>query len=505
LRDIHFPADEFALEAARQHLVLAEFFGLQMLVAARRARIVSRAGTPHCGPGQLLGRFHESLPYQLTGAQRRVLAEIRADLGADRPMNRLLQGDVGSGKTLVAMSAMLLAVEAGFQAVLMAPTQVLAEQHYLVFTSWLEPLGLKVALRTGSRREESRSGGLFATDATMAGDELALGLPTRREPDIIIGTHALLYDKASDARVGLVVIDEQHKFGVLQRAKLTASSVVPPDVLVMTATPIPRTLAITIYGDLDVSVLDEMPAHRGRIVTAVRSAGKAKEAAEFVLAQLNAGRQAYFVYPLIEESEKLNVKAAVDRFEYWRETLQPHRCALLHGRLRAEEKERVMSAFRAGETQVLVATTVIEVGVDVPNATIMLIENAERFGLAQLHQLRGRVGRGKHKSYCLLLFDETVGEQAAEKLKILEESADGFVIAESDLKLRGAGDILGTAQSGLPPLKLGNLLEDAELMRTARSFVQALFLADPGLQRPENAPYRSFLEESGPGTHVTAS
>ena len=496
LRDIHFPASEEDRDAARRHLVLSEFFALQMLIAARRSRTITRQGESHCGPGRLLERFHDTLSFALTSAQWRAIGEIRGDLAAARPMNRLLQGDVGAGKTLVAISSMLLAVEAGYQAVLMAPTQVLAEQHYLVFTRWLEPLGLKIALRTGNRREESETGGIYEGAAPTAADEFALGLLAPKDPDILIGTHALLHEKKPLARLGLVVIDEQHKFGVMQRAQLTKARKILPDVLVMTATPIPRTLAITVYGDLDVSILDELPANRGKIVTAVRPDSKLREAAEFVRAQLTAGRQAYLVYPLIEESEKLTAKAAADRFEYWQETLKPFRCELLHGRLRPEEKDAVMRAFRDGEAHALVSTTVIEVGIDVKNANLMLIENAERFGLAQLHQLRGRIGRGEHKSYCLLMIDAKAGEQAAAKLKILEESADGFAIAEADLKLRGPGDILGTAQSGLPPLKLGDLLLDAELMRVARAAAKSLFEADPGLRRPENERYKTFLKES---------
>ncbi len=496
LRAIHFPEDETTREAARRHLVLSEFFALQMLIAGRRARTVSRPGESHCGAGVLMERLHDSLSFGLTKAQWRAIGEIRGDLAAARPMNRLLQGDVGSGKTLVAISAMLLAVEAGYQAVLMAPTQVLAEQHYLVFTRWLEPLGLKISLRTNSRREESAAGGFHADNGGTEGGELSLGLPGKRQPDILIGTHALLYEKEPPPRLGLVIIDEQHKFGVLQRAQLTQRQKIAPDVLVMTATPIPRTLAITVYGDLDVSVLDELPAGRGKIVTAVRPNDKLREAGEFIRKHLTDGRQAYIVYPLIEESGKLNVKAATEGCEHWRETLKPFRCELLHGRMRPEEKDAVMRAFRDGEVHALISTTVIEVGIDVKNANLMLIENAERFGLAQLHQLRGRVGRGEHKSYCLLMVDPRAGEDALSKLRTLEESSDGFVIAEADLKLRGAGDILGTAQSGLPPLKLGDLVLDAEWMRLARSAARDLFESDPNLRRQENQRFRAFLAES---------
>ncbi len=481
LRAIHFPEDDDGRERARRHLVLSEFFGLQMLIAARRSRTVSRPGESHCGPGALLDRFHDSLPFPLTGAQWRTIGEIRSDLAAARPMNRLLQGDVGAGKTLVALSAMLLAVEAGFQATLMAPTQILAEQHYLVFSRWLAPLGLKIGLRTTNRREESTLGEL---------------LDGNRETDILVGTHALLFEKHPPPRLGLVVIDEQHKFGVMQRAALSAGRKIAPDVLVMTATPIPRTLAITVYGDLDVSILDELPANRGKIITAVRPDSKLADASQFVLKQLAEGRQAYLVYSLIDESEKLAAKAATVRFEHWREVLRPYRVELLHGKMRPEEKDAVMRQFRDGEIHALVSTTVIEVGIDVKNANLMLIENAERFGLAQLHQLRGRIGRGEHKSYCLLMMDAKAGADAVAKLNVLAESGDGFKIAEADLRLRGPGNILGTEQSGLPPLKLGNLLLDADLMRAAREKAQEIFEADPALRKAENRRFYHFITES---------
>ncbi len=497
LRNIHFPADEPAREAARRHLVMSEFFGLQMILAARRARAVAVAGESHCGPGRLLDRFHDSLPFGLTKAQWRAIGEIRGDLATNHPMNRLLQGDVGAGKTLVAISAMLLAVEAGYQAVLMAPTQVLAEQHFLVFKRWLEPLGLRLALRTGNRRENANGADDLFFEPKDGGSILSGSIPRNdNEPDILVGTHALLYEKTPPPRLGLVVIDEQHKFGVLQRAALSKGRKIAPDVLVMTATPIPRTLAITVYGDLDVSVLDELPAGRGKIITAVRYQDKLREAGEFIRKHLAEGRQAYIVYPLIEESEKLNVKAATEGFEHWREVLKPFRCELLHGRMRPDEKDAVMRAFRDGEVQALISTTVIEVGIDVKNANLMLIENAERFGLAQLHQLRGRVGRGEHKSYCLLMMDPRAGEDALNKLRHLEESSDGFKIAEADLRLRGAGDILGTAQSGLPPLKLGDLVGDAEWMRIARAAARDLFESDPGLRRADHQRFKVFLTES---------
>ena len=491
LRQIHFPDSEPEREAARRHLVLGEFFAMQLFVGAKRAETLSRPGSNHCGPGALMERFHADLPFPLTGAQKRAIAEIRADLAAARPMNRLLHGDVGSGKTVVALSAMLLCVEAGAQAALMAPTQILAEQHYLNCKRWLAPLGLNVALRTGSKRTESAMP-LFDDAAWL---DSVMGTAPRPamadEPQIIIGTHALLYEGAGLGNLGLAVIDEQHKFGVLQRARLIEHSSAP-DVLVMTATPIPRTLTMTVYGDLDVSTLDEMPADRGRIVTAVRDTSKLPDAAAFIRKELESGRQAYIVYPLIEESDKLEAKAAAQEFEKWQKLLAPMRCELLHGRIDPAEKDALMEKFRSGEARALIATSVIEVGIDVPNATIMLIENAERFGLAQLHQLRGRIGRGAHKSWCILMSDAT-DPPAQEKLNIMAETSDGFKIAEADLRLRGPGDILGTAQSGLPPLKLGNLLADQAWMRAARAAAQRLFQADPLLDRPEHRPFRDLI------------
>jgi ATP-dependent DNA helicase RecG len=407
-------------------------------------------------------------------------------------MNRLLHGDVGSGKTLVALSAMLLCVESGFQAALMAPTQILAEQHYLNCKRWLAPLGLNIALRTGSKRTETAMP-LFDDGAWL---DSVMGKPGARrpptgDPQIIIGTHALLYEGAGLNNLGLAVIDEQHKFGVLQRARLIEQTPAP-DVLVMTATPIPRTLTMTVYGDLDVSTLDEMPAHRGKIVTLLRDTSKLPDAAGFIRKELEAGRQAYIVYPLIEESDKLEAKAAAQEFEKWQALLAPMRCELLHGRIDPAEKGAIMEKFRAGQAQALIATSVIEVGIDVPNATIMLIENAERFGLAQLHQLRGRIGRGTQKSWCILISDAT-DPPALEKLNTMEETADGFKIAEADLRLRGPGDILGTAQSGLPPLKLGNLLADQAWMRAARTAAIQLFQSDPQLDRPEHRGFRDLI------------
>src|SRR6266487_2607689 len=449
IRAIHFPQSWEARGAAREHLVLSEFFAMQMVIASRRSESSIRVGESHCGNGVLLEKFLKALPFELTGAQSKVIGEVRRDLAAGHPMNRLLQGDVGSGKTVVAIAGILLAVEAGFQAALMAPTQILVEQHYAVLRRWLEPLDIRMAIRTAARQEES-----FLP--LVAGDENA---------HVIIGTHALLYDTVSFSNLGFVVIDEQHKFGVAQRARLTGREPAP-DVLVMTATPIPRTLTMTVYGDLDVSTIDEMPRNRGKIVTAVRDQSKLVEVLVFLRTQL----------------------------ELWRERLHPYRCELLHGRLSAQEKQEIMERFRRGDSKALISTTVIEVGIDVPNAAVMLIENAERFGLAQLHQLRGRIGRGEHKSYCILLTSDQSKETSA-KLGVLEKTTNGFEVAEADWDLRGPGDLLGTAQSGLPALKIGNLKTDAHLMRRARAAAMAIFDADPGLDLPENQRFRGLIVE----------
>ncbi len=477
IRAIHFPETWQSLNAAREHLVLSEFFAMQMLIASRRTDSHARVSAAHCGRGELMQKFLHALPFELTTAQKKVIAEIQSDLAAKYPMNRLLQGDVGSGKTVVAIAAILLAVEGGYQAAFMAPTQVLAEQHYTVLRRWLEPLGVKLSIRTAARQEES-----FLP--LVEGNENA---------DVIIGTHALLYEKVSFSNLGLAVIDEQHKFGVAQRARLTSREPTP-DVLVMTATPIPRTVTMTVYGDLDVSILDEMPRGRGKIVTAVRDSSKLGEVLTFLRTQLEAGRQLYVVYPLIEQSEKLEAKAAAAEYERWRERLHPYSCELLHGRIPGPEKQEIMERFRRGETKVLISTTVIEVGVDVANANVMLIENAERFGLAQLHQLRGRIGRGEHKSYCILLTSESSSEAAA-KLAVLEKASDGFEVAEADWELRGPGDLLGTAQSGLPALKIGNLKRDAELMRRARAAAMSIFAADPRLESGQNQRFQQLIVE----------
>ena len=702
LRAIHFPESWQARDAAREHLVLAEFFAMQMVIAARRSEASIRSGQSHCGNGVLLEKFLAALPFELTRAQTKVISEVRRDLGATQPMNRLIQGDVGSGKTVVAIAAMLLAIEAGYQAAFMAPTQILAEQHFDVLRRWLEPLGVRIALRTAARHEESGPLPLFeaaqnlgSARVSRAGDDVppsrtflemsqsqgayysrrrlphfeqpwaiyavTIGTRSRRclspetrtivlnalrhfhnkryelfavsvmpdhvhlliqpwpkvndengnvvfwplsdlmrsiksysaheinkierksgpvwekeqfdryvrsdrdleekfhyilrnpwdsgiakqgedypwiwtqddearwessfrrdaetstrdacatrpdplardEQQIIVGTHALLYDTVSFSNLGLVVIDEQHKFGVAQRARLTDREPAP-DALVMTATPIPRTLTMTVYGDLDVSIIDEMPRNRGKIITAVRDSSKLPDVLTFLREQLEAGRQLYVIYPLIDESEKLNVKAAAAEFELWRARLQPFRCELLHGRVPAQEKQDVMQRFRLGEAKALISTTVIEVGVDVPNATVMLVENAERFGLSQLHQLRGRIGRGEHKSYFILLTSDESAETSA-KLAVLEKTRNGFEVAEADWDLRGPGDLLGTAQSGLPDLKIGDLRRDAHLMRRAREAAMSIFADDPRLEEPENQRFRNLIVEKQGRTFANVS
>ncbi len=457
---VHFPASMDQADAARRRFALEEFFALQLNVLWRKARHDERAGRILGKSTTYLKQFYESLPFDFTGAQKRTIKEVLADMRSPRPMNRLVQGDVGSGKTFVAMAAMLLAIGSGCQAAMMAPTQILAEQHYLTFRRWLDPLGIRVSLRTGNRDETSH-------------------IELEGKPQIVIGTHALLYDDSLFGDLGLVVIDEQHKFGVAQRAALVRLGTVP-DVLVMTATPIPRTLTMTIYGDLAVSILDEKPPGRGRIITGVRVGAKQQDINKFVKSQLAEGRQAYLVYPLVEESDKLKAESATEAHVKWQKRLGGYQVGLIHGKLKPEEKENEMRKFRDGETAVLVATTVIEVGVDVPNASVMILHHAERFGLAQLHQLRGRIGRGGHKGYCILLTDGK-NPEALDKLKVLEASGDGFEIAEADLRLRGPGDVLGTTQSGLGDLRFAEFLSDIPLLREARDLAEKILREDPAL------------------------
>ncbi len=467
IRETHFPRSFETLETARHYLALEEFAILQLELLKRRREVESTGGIAHCGPGYLLEDFLKMLPFEPTDAQSRTIREIRQDLNSSRPMTRMLQGDVGAGKTLVAAGAILLTVEAGYDAALMAPTQILAEQHYQTFKQWFEPLDITVNLKTGARK-------------TASADDLPLFSASGgggKEGTLTVGTHALIHGNADQFPngLGLAVIDEQHKFGVDQRARLIAQGETP-DVLVMTATPIPRTLTLAFYGDLDVSILDELPKGRQAIITGIRDTSKIKEATKFVREHLESGRQAYIVYPLIEESEKIKSAAATKEFDAWAKRFKGFECGLLHGKMSPDEKEMVMADFRDGKTDVLVSTTVIEVGVDVPNSNMMLIFNAERFGLAQIHQLRGRIGRGEHKSYCILMCDPE-NSDARLRLKILEETRDGFLIAEEDLRQRGPGEVLGTQQSGLPSLKFVEFLGDTKLVQQSRMIAEQLLAA----------------------------
>jgi ATP-dependent DNA helicase RecG len=488
-RIIHFPESFQAEERARQRLAYDEFFVLQCVVALRR---MSRATAHRHRPSaksDLARRWLASLPFALTTAQQRVMREIDADLGNGPPMNRLLQGDVGAGKTAVAVYSMLRAVEAGEQAALMAPTQILAEQHALNLRCWLEPLGIRVDLFTGNTKgkkgDRLQGGEIDLFNRAQASAKSTTG-------SVIIGTHALLYDRYAADKLGLIVIDEQHKFGVLQRLALSRKGQ-NPDILVMTATPIPRTLGMTVYGDLDVSILDELPPGRQKIQTKRKSPAEMEQFWAFLMKRIGEGRQAYVIYPLVEESEKVDAKSVKAEFERLKELLPQAKLGLLHGQLDPAEKERVMTAFRAGEIQVLLSTSVIEVGVDVPNATVMLIENAERFGLAQLHQLRGRIGRGTHLSYCALA-GEPKSLESWRRLKIMEETTDGFRIAEEDFRIRGPGNIFGTEQSGLPPLRFASLETDFELLTVARKDAARFLKEDPTL-----APWPGLREKMQSG------
>ena len=472
IRMTHFPEELADVEIARQRLALDEFIELQVQIRTRLKNFESHATALPCsGNNRLIKPFLARLGFKLTDAQTKVLREIRKDMGGQpsprgfgmagaHPMRRLLQGDVGSGKTAVAACTALMALESGFNVALMAPTEILAEQHFQNFKKWFEPLGVKVELQTGSCKS-SEDGRLKIEDGKRVRPAI-LHPPS----SIFVGTHALLTSSFDLPNLGLVIIDEQHKFGVAQREQLVRKGRYP-HLLVMTATPIPRTLGLTLYGDLDVSVIDELPEGRGQIKTFIRAADKLPKVWEFIREKLAAGRQAYVVYPRVEESGVKGLKAVTKEFENLRALLAPFRVGLLHGRLKSREKDGVMAEFRAGGVNALLATSLIEVGVDVPNATVMLVENAEAFGLAQLHQLRGRIGRGAHESYCILISDaETAG--ANERLKVLEETNDGFRIAEVDLKLRGPGELLGQQQSGLPKFRFGNLADDLDLIRQAR-------------------------------------
>src|SRR3989441_7555675 len=479
LRDCHFPETDAALGTARRRLTFDDFLLLQLGLAILRSRTTRARGVAMNPRGQLVARLRGSLPWPLTGAQERVWNEIRRDMAAPFPMHRLLRGDVGSGKTVVAALAVLTAIEAGYQAAVMAPTEILAEQHFMTFRQLLEPLGVTVALLTSASRPRERK----ARRAALAAGEIAC----------VVGTHALVQEGVEFRRLGLAVVDEQHRFGVEQRARLRAKGE-HPDLLVMTATPIPRTLALTLYGDLDVSVLDEMPPGRQPIKTVARTESKRREIYEFLRKQIADGRQAYVVYPLVEESEAIDLKAATDMARHLQEQVFPDlTVGLLHGRLGLEEKDAIMRRFKAGEIHILVSTTVIEVGIDVPNAALMLIEHAERFGLSQLHQLRGRVGRGPWKSYCILLTAGKPTEDAERRIEAMTQTNDGFRIAETDLSLRGPGEFFGTRQSGLPQFRVADLLRDAAILEDARIEAQGIIATDPELKDDAHRGLREGL------------
>jgi ATP-dependent DNA helicase RecG len=490
VRQVHFP-EGVGLEAllahqvpAQRRLAFDELFFIQLGMSLRRKGVKLAPGIRFAIDDTLLGKAISCLPFQLTPDQKRVLAEIAGDMAKSEPMNRLLQGDVGSGKTAVAMIAAIMAAENGYQTAFMAPTEILAEQHHRTLSNWLTPAGYRVALLTAGVGKAAKS---------SIKESMAAG-----EAQIVVGTHALLQEDVAFRNLGLAVIDEQHRFGVLQRAGLIQKGV-RPDVLVMTATPIPRTLAMTLYGDLDVSQIQHLPPGRQPVRTRVFSERQRDTVYELVAQELERGRQAFVIYPLVEESEKIDLASATEGARQLTVAFPRFRVGLLHGRMKVEDKQEVMASFRAGAIRLLVSTTVVEVGVDVPNATVMVVESGERFGLSQLHQLRGRVGRGTERSFCYLVGAVWHNPIARQRLAIMEQTTDGFEIAEKDLALRGPGEFLGTRQSGVPGLTVADLARDQDLLRLAKEESGLLAEADPGLSRPEHAPLRRALDERWEG------
>lgn len=482
VRELHRPSSPAMLQRARERMKFEELFMIQVdMLRRNRRRRESTEGVRFVRVGNFFNTFYKQcLPFELTDAQKRVVREIRADVNTGRQMNRLVQGDVGSGKTLVALMAMLLALDNGFQACMMAPTEILATQHYETLRSMAAKIGINIRLLTGSTR---------AAERREIHSQLLDG-----SLHIIVGTHALIEDEVKFSNLGLAVIDEQHRFGVAQRARLWAKSDIAPHVLVMTATPIPRTLAMTVYGDLDVSVIDQLPPGRKPVTTMLRYDDKRYDVYCGIGRQLKEGRQAYIVYPLIDENDKLQLRALTEGYEEVCNTFPHYRVAFVHGRMKPAEKDFQMQLFASGQAQILVATTVIEVGVNVPNATTMVIENAERFGLSQLHQLRGRVGRGADKSYCILMTRHNIARETRERLELMTSTTDGFVIAEADMRMRGPGDIEGTMQSGIPfDLKIANLATDGQIIQFARKAAEDLLDADPDLAKAENRPFAREL------------
>lgn len=476
MRAIHTPADNQQLQRARERLKFEELFYLQLNIQRySNRRTAAMQGFPFPRIGRFFNGFYSQiLPFPLTEAQKRVLREIRADVGSGRQMNRLLQGDVGSGKTIVALMAMLMALDNGKQACLMAPTEILATQHYEGLRAMAAQLGVNIRLLTGSTRKKEREQlHAMLEDGTL---------------HILIGTHALLEDNVQFRNLGMVVIDEQHRFGVMQRARLWGKNTIAPHVLVMTATPIPRTLAMTVYGDLDVSVIDELPPGRKPVTTLLRFDDQRMSVYRSIGRQLAQGRQAYIVYPLIQENEKLDLKSLEEGYELIRETFPSYRVAFVHGKMKPSEKEHQMHLFATHQADILVATTVIEVGVNVPNASTMVIENAERFGLSQLHQLRGRVGRGAAQSFCVLMSKRKIATDTRKRLELMTSTSDGFLIAEADLKMRGPGDLEGTLQSGIPfDLHIANIATDGQLVQLARDCACQILDSDPSLSQPSHA------------------
>jgi ATP-dependent DNA helicase RecG len=478
--NIHFPQSQEHLAKAQYRLKFEELFYIQLQLIRKNLLHKSKIkGYPFPRVGENFTTFYnEHLPFELTGAQKRVIKEIRNDLGSNAQMNRLLQGDVGSGKTIVALMSMFIALDNGFQACLMAPTEILSVQHYNGLLELCKPLNTSIELLTGSTKTSKRR----EIHKKLENGEL----------NILIGTHALLEDKVKFKNLGLAIIDEQHRFGVAQRSKLWHKNEYPPHVLVMTATPIPRTLAMSVYGDLDISVIDELPPGRKEIKTVHRFDANRLKVFRFLKEEIAKGRQVYIVYPLIQESEVLDYKDLMDGYEsIVREfPLPEYQISILHGKMKPADKEYEMNRFIKGETQIMVATTVIEVGVDVPNASVMVIESAERFGLSQLHQLRGRVGRGADQSFCILMTSYKLSQDAKTRVQTMTRTSDGFEIAEVDLKLRGPGDLMGTQQSGVLNLRIADIIKDTEILKIARSYAMQILKSDPNLILPENNPIK---------------
>lgn len=475
LRIIHLPSNNQELEKARFRLKFEELFYIQLnILRLRNQRTFNIKGHVFGTVGGYLNTFYaEHLSFELTNAQKRVIREMRYDMGSGKQMNRLLQGDVGSGKTLVALMVMLIALDNAFQACLMAPTEILATQHFETIIQQVKPLGIHVALLTGSTKKSERE----RIHQSLRNGEL----------QILIGTHSLIEDTVVFEKLGLVVIDEQHRFGVEQRARLWRKNLNPPHVLVMTATPIPRTLAMTVYGDLDVSVIDELPPGRKPIQTVHYFHNRRNQLNRFLRDEIQKGRQVYVVYPLIDESEKMDFKNLSEGYDYMQRSFPECKVVMVHGRMKPSEKDAAMHEFASGNAQIMVATTVIEVGVNVPNASVMVIESAERFGLSQLHQLRGRVGRGAEQSFCILMTDFKLAEETRKRMEIMVRTTDGFEIAEADMKMRGPGDLEGTQQSGLPfELKISNLSRDSQILQMGRKVAEDILENDPLLEKPEN-------------------